>query len=272
MASIELPGFAAKLRILYAYADLKQASLARAIGRSEATLSEWINGTPLREAGHVPEEGLALLSKLLVDRLGGLISTEKARRFWLGSVSDFAKAFMASTEGTFLDLLASVERSPSITFLPEGIGDLQIVNFGQRGNSAFQTAYLGDTFALRVRGQPGAHVVVIVESNVGRHLGIPQEDFDGRIGANGTLRLPEEGCWQFDPPPGRHRFLVFGMERDAPTGLAAIAGLERPLGPEDIDLLVLDLTDKKATHRWFWDALTINVIASRPEAVAGLIP
>lgn len=146
------------------------------------------------------------------------------------------------------------------------------MNFGRRGNSSLQRAYLGDTFALRVSGQPGTYVVVIVESNVGRHLGVPQEEFDGRIGTSGMLRLPEEGCWQFDPPPGRHRFLVFGMERDAPPALATIAGLDRPLGPEDIDLLVGDLGDKEATRRWFWDALLIDVNASRPEAAVGTIP
>lgn len=254
-----LPGLEKKLRILYAYTGLKQATLAGKLGRAESTVHDWIHGSELKAPELVPAEGRELLAKLLVDTLGTL-SIERARALWLGPFDAFARAFAASTEEGFLELLSSVERTPSLTYLPDGLGDLQLVNFGRRDSPGGpQIAFVGDEFALRVSGSIGAHVVLIVETVVGRHLGIPRPGLAGTIPSPGVLRLPEDGCWSFDPPGGLHRFLLFVLERDTTPAMARLGDILRPLGPDDIKLLIDDLTDKAATRNWHWDLLAVDV-------------
>ncbi len=254
-----LPELAKKLRILYAYTGLKQATLAKRLNRAESTVHEWVHGTDLKAPELVSAEGRERLAKVLVDTLG-TISIERARTLWLGGFDEFAKVFVASTEETFLELLSSVERTPALSFLPDGISDLQLVNFGQPDNpSGPQIAKVGDEFALRVSAKPGAYVVLIVESVVGRHLGIPRPGLEGRIPHKGLLRLPDDGCWRFDPPGGLHRFILFIFDRDVPPSIAYMEDILRPLGPDDIRLLVNDIKDKSVTRSWSWDILSINV-------------
>jgi transcriptional regulator with XRE-family HTH domain len=262
MTAVKIPGLFKKLRYLYACSELKQRSLAERIGYAETTVSGWARGTRLADAGTVSERGFGKLVDVLVDVLGGTADPAKARRLWLGSEAGFARALNASPVQRFLDLLAAAERRPILTYLSGAAAGQRMVTFSEPPEASRNAvrAAVGERFALRIKASPGEKIVLLVESAVGCHLGVPGQGAPSEVGRAGGARLPDfPGLYRFDEPRGLHRFLAFAIKAAEPLSIATCAERQMPLAETDIEMLVEELCDKKRVISWALDTLLVDV-------------
>lgn len=262
MTAVKVPGLSKKLGYLYACSGLKQRSLAERLGYAEATVSGWVKGAKTAEAGTVSKNGFEKLADVLVDVLGGAADLAKARRLWLGSEAGFARALNASPVQRFLDLLAAAQRRPMLTYLSDAAAGQRLVTFSKPPEASCNAirAAVGDCFALRIKASPGEKIVLLVESAVGCHLGVPGQGAPSEVGRAGGARLPDfPGLYRFDEPRGLHRFLAFAIKAAEPLSIAICAERQMPLAETDIEMLVEELCDKKRVSSWALDTLLVDV-------------
>ena len=262
MAAMRLPGLATKLRYLYAYSSMNQASLARRLGRAPTTVTGWVKGTKTSAAENVPDEGREGLAAILVEELGGGIDMATARKLWLGSVAEFVQALKASPGQRFLDLLTIAQRRKMLKYLSGAAADKRLVTFfgsGELPRDAVR-ATIGDRFALGLKSDPSMQIVLLAESAVGCHLGVPGPGAPSRLDATGKARLPDApSLYRFDEPRGLHRFLAFAIDADDPLSIATCAGRQTPLTETELDTFATELCDKQRVRSWLLDSLLVDV-------------
>jgi transcriptional regulator with XRE-family HTH domain len=260
--SVELPSLAKKLNLLYAYSELRQRSLAKRLGVRESTVSGWANGTKHTAAGQVSLDGADKLSDLLVEVLGGTIDEAMARGLWLGPETAFVRAFYPSPSQRFLNLLAAAERQKMVTYLTGADAGIRLVRFvdpAKLPRDAIRAA-VGESFALSLVAQPRRQIVLLVESAIGCHLGVPGPGAPPRLDAAGNARLPSyPDLYSFDEPKGLHRFLTFAIDAAEPLSIATCAGREIPLGETELDVFAAELSNNRRVRSWVLDILLVGV-------------
>lgn len=269
MAAVQLPSLSRKLQYLYAHSGLKQKALAEALGYKESTVSGWVNGTKTTSPGQVSQDGLAKLSAILVKLFGSVADVAAARKLWLGTEAEFARALHFSPH--FADLLAMAERRKMLTYLSGAAAGERLVTFFELSETScgaegaevaerFASAAVDECFAFNLAAEPNAQIVLLVESAVGCHLGVPGPGAPSRLDSSGSARLPDfPGLYRFAEPKGLHRFVVFAIDADAPLSIATCVGQQRPLRESDLDMFAAELCDKQRVRSWVLDALLVDV-------------
>jgi hypothetical protein len=207
-------------------------------------------------------KGLDKLSEVLIEVLGGTIDDAMARRLWLGPEPAFARAFHPSPSQRFLNLLATAERRKMLTYLTGADAGTRLVRFVDPPKLPRDAilAAVGESFALSLVAQPRRQIVLLVESAVGCHLGVPGPDAPLRLDAAGNARLPSyPALYSFEEPKGLHRFLVFAIDATAPLSIAMFAGREMPLDGTELDVFAAELSDERRVRSWALDVLLVGV-------------
>lgn len=256
---VRIPAFAEKLRHLYAHTGFKLATLAEELGVKSGTVSGWVHGTKTNDPETVPEQRFEALAELLTRIIG--VSIEHARRLWMGDAKTFAKALQDGRNPSFESYLRNEQRTSILSFLKSGVDEARLVTFHETGDGQGDAtqANIGDAFAFAVKGEPGAHVVLMVESNVGLHLGVPGRGSPTCLDANGDARLPSApGAYRFAAPACRHTFTVLLIKSDAPLAISAYADRAAPLGERELSALASDL-GRTPRANWCFDRLIVDV-------------
>lgn len=260
MVGVRLPSLSKKLRYLCAYSGLNQRKLADRLGYKEATVSGWVNGTRTTAPGQVSQKGLEVLTAVLVEQLGGVADIAVARRLWLGTEAEFSRALQPSPGQRFLDLLATAKRRNMLTYLSDVAMRLATFFESSKASHDAVRAAVGERFAFKLAAKPGAQIVLLAESAVGCHLGVPGPGAPSRLDSSGSARLPDfPGFYRFDEPKGLHRFLAFAIEAAEPLSIATCAGRQTPLTESDLDMLAAELCDKQRVRSWVLDILLVDV-------------
>ncbi len=253
---MQIPGFAQKLRHLYARTGLNLAGLAKRLKRTAGTVSGWVHGSRTNEPETVSAKGFEALAHLLAQEIG--VSIEDARRLWRGPVKAFANALAAEAQPTFEQFLQSARRAPILSFLKAGLDEARLVTFYEHGEAALK-CNIGEVFAFALAGPPQAQIVLTVETNVGVHLGVPGPGAPARLDAAGRARLPiTPGVYRFDAPGGPHTFTVLLVEKPEPLSIAKFAGQAIPLDASDLAILAREISEL-AQSDWCFDRLTVDV-------------
>jgi hypothetical protein len=262
MAAVRLPELEKKLRLFYAYSGLNATELAKRIDRAPATLTGWIKGTATTEAELVPDDGRERLAEILVEHFRGGVDLEKARRLWLGSFEDFADAFNSTRATRFLDLLEIASRRKMLTYLSGGADCTQPIAFSNSGETPADAilANIGDRFAFRFEGMENAQIVLLVETVVGIHLGVPGPRSPSQLDDHGHALLPRyPDTYTFEEPRGLHRFWGFAIDTPRPLSISAAAGRRPPLSENELNTFAAELCDQTLVRSWLLDVLAVDV-------------
>ncbi len=250
---------ARKLQVLCGHLRISAAELAKRLGVSASAVSDWSNGKGGADPGHVPESSLQLLSIFLRDQLKGAYTEQSARALWLGSYADFLHALAGAAGLGLSDLLAHTKRTPMLQFIPCNRSRLDIVRFTPNAQTSHQAA-IGDYFAFAVCGAPDAELLLLAESAVGWHLGVPRENAPARLDAKGSARLPNfPGAYQFEPPAGVHRFHLLAIKARTPLSIVRSAGSTAPLSEQERNTLARELCNTEHVATWAYDVLEVDV-------------
>ena len=260
MASVKVPELEKKLDLLFAHTGLDRNQILARLKRAGSTFSGWLNGTETTAPEMVPEHGRRHLAELLSEAVGGRISVAEARARWLGPLEAFAAVFHTPALGVFLEMLGRAQRAEILTYRRGGRDDVRLVQFfdAAAGDPGIIRAKLGETFSFDVLGPPGALIVLIVQTEVGSHLGAP--------GPNAPMRIPEEGCvrlplepefYNFKAPGGLHCFLAFAVTTKTPLSIYARAGSTLPLASEDLETFGKEMLTQ--TNSWVLDTVRVVV-------------
>jgi transcriptional regulator with XRE-family HTH domain len=262
MVAVRLPSLSKKLGYLYAYSGLNQRSLAERLGLSESTVSGWRKGTKTSQAEKVSGNGREKLAAILVEQLGGVADMATARKLWLGDETEFSRALHASSGQRFLDVLATAKRRKMLTYLSGAAVGNRLVTFFEPSEMPRDAvrATVGECFAFSLAADPGRQIVLLVESAVGCHLGVPGPGAPSRLDSSGGARLPDfPGQYRFDEPKGLHRFLAFAIKAVGPLSITACAGRQTPLAETDFEVFAVELCDKLRVRSWVLDILLVDV-------------
>jgi hypothetical protein len=262
MAAVRLPELDKKLKLFYAYSGLNATELAKRIDRSPATLTGWIRGTATSDAGLVPDDGRERLAEMLVQHFGGAVDLDEARSLWLGSFDDFARAFNATRATRFIDLLETAPRRKMLSYLPGGIDGPKPIAFSNYGETPADAilASIEDRFAFRFDGTPSAQIVLLVETVVGIHLGVPGPRSPSQLDDRGHALLPRyPDTYAFEEPRGLHRFLGFAISAPKPLSISAAAGRRTPLSEAELNAFAAELCDQTRVRSWLLDVLAVDV-------------
>jgi hypothetical protein len=185
-----------------------------------------------------------------------------ARKLWLGDETEFSLALHAPSEQRFLDVLATAKRRKMLTYLSGAAVGNRLVTFFEPSEMPRDAvrATVGECFAFSLAADPGRQIVLLVESAVGCHLGVPGPGAPSRLDSSGGARLPDfPSLYRFDEPKGLHRFLAFAIEAVEPLSIATCAGRQTPLAEADLEAFAAELCNKQRIQSWVLDTLLIDV-------------
>lgn len=263
MASVRLPNLEKKLELLYAYSGLTRVDVRCRMKRAESTFTGYLKGTDASDAEMVPEHARKCLAEMLVDAVGGRIAVEDARKLWLGPLDAFAALFHAPRVGVFLEMLGRAQRAEMLTYRQGGGGaGMRLVQFydAAEDDPGVIRASVGDTFMFDIVGPPHAQIVLMTQSAMGTHLGVPGPGAPQRFDAQGCARLPDTPKhYRFREPRGLHCFLAFAVDVERPLAIAARAGTITPLTESDLEAFGAELLSASHAGRWRLDTLRVNV-------------
>lgn len=262
MASVRLPKLEKKLELLYAYSGLTRGDVLCRMKRAESTFTGYLKGTDASDAEMVPEHARKCLAEMLVDAVGGRIAVEDARKLWLGSLEAFAALFHVPPVSAFLEMLSRAQRAAMLTYRQGAGAGMRLVQFydAAEDDPGVIRASVGDTFTFDIVGPPHAQIVLMTQSAMGTHLGVPGPGAPQRFDAHGFARLPDTPKhYRFREPRGLHCFLAFAVDVERPLAIAARAGTITPLSESDLDTFGAELLSVSHEGRWRLDTLRVDV-------------